>query len=75
MFSAVFLMHSNGVYKEIMTGCKYRNECFAACIACLIQDFEHPSYSNQFVVRAKYPLAIRYSDIYVLENHHLAAGF
>lgn len=26
-------------------------------------------------MRTKHPLAIRYSDISVLENHHLAAGF
>ena len=32
-------------------------------------------YSNQFVIRTKHPLAIRYSDTHVLENHHLAAAF
>jgi len=52
-----------------------KHDSMAALIACLIHDFEHPGYSNQFVVRTKHPLAIRYSDISVLENHHLAAGF
>ena len=32
-------------------------------------------YTNQFVIRTKHPLAIRYSDIQVLEQHHLAAAF
>ena len=32
-------------------------------------------YSNQFVIRTKHPLAIRYSDSQVLEQHHLAAAF
>jgi hypothetical protein len=41
----------------------------------LVHDFEHPGYSNQFVIRTKHPLAIRYSDRSVLENHHLAAAF
>jgi cGMP-inhibited 3',5'-cyclic phosphodiesterase A len=40
-----------------------------------MHDFEHPGYSNQFVIRTKHPLAIRYSDQSVLENHHLAAAF
>ena len=52
-----------------------KHDSMAAFISCLIHDFEHPGYSNQFVVRTKHPLAIRYSDISVLENHHLAAGF
>jgi mRNA deadenylase 3'-5' endonuclease subunit Ccr4 len=52
-----------------------KHDTFAGFVACLILDFEHPGYTNQFVVRTKHPLAIRYSDISVLENHHLAAGF
>lgn len=48
---------------------------YGAFIACLMHDYEHPGYSNQFIVRAKHPLAIRYSDTSVLESHHLAAGF
>lgn len=52
-----------------------KHDIYAAFVACLIQDFEHPGYTNQFVVRTKHPLAIRYSDQSVLENHHLAAGF
>jgi hypothetical protein len=52
-----------------------KHDLFAGFIACLIMDFEHPGYTNQFVVRTKHPLAIRYSDISVLENHHLAGGF
>lgn len=47
----------------------------AVFTGCLMHDFEHPGYSNQFVIRTKHPLAIRYSDQSVLENHHLAAAF
>lgn len=46
--------------------------CFSANI---IHDYEHPGYTNQFVVRIKHPLALRYNDKNVLENHHLASGF
>jgi hypothetical protein len=50
-------------------------DVFACFIADLIHDYEHPGYTNQFVIRTKHPLAIRYSDTLVLEQHHLAAAF
>lgn len=52
-----------------------KHDMLAAFVADLIHDYEHPGYSNQFVIRTKHPLAIRYSDTSVLENHHLAAAF
>merc|ERR1712151_1155983 len=52
-----------------------RQDQLAVFTGCPMHDFEHPGYSNQFVIRTKHPLAIRYSDMNVLENHHLAAGF
>jgi hypothetical protein len=52
-----------------------KHDLLAAFVADIIHDYEHPGYSNQFVIRTKHPLAIRYSDISVLENHHLAAAF
>jgi hypothetical protein len=39
------------------------SDVFASFIANLIHDYEHPGYTNQFVIRTKHPLAIRYSDI------------
>jgi hypothetical protein len=50
-------------------------DIFAALVANYIHDYEHPGYTNHFVIRTKHPLAIRYSDISVMENHHLAAAF
>ena len=44
-------------------------------ISNLIHDYEHPGFTNQFVIRTKHPLAIRYNDSSVLENHHIAASF
>lgn len=52
-----------------------KHDIFAVFVANIIHDFEHPGYSNQFIVRTKHPIAIRYSDNCVLENHHLAAAF
>lgn len=50
-------------------------DVFAMLLSNIIHDYEHPGYSNQFIVRTKHPLAIRYSDQCVLENHHLASAF
>ena len=50
-------------------------DIFSLFLSNIIHDYEHPGYSNQFVVRTKHPVAIRYSDQYVLENHHLSAAF
>ena len=52
-----------------------KHDVFASFIGTMIHDYEHPGYQNQFIVRTKHPLATRYSDISVLENHHLAAAF
>ena len=37
-------------------------DVFSVFVANMIHDYEHPGYSNQFIVRTKHPLAIRYSD-------------
>ena len=50
-------------------------DIYSVFVANIIHDYEHPGYSNQFIVRTKHPLAIRYSDNMVLENHHLASAF
>ena len=52
-----------------------KQDLFAVFIANIVHDYEHPGYSNQFIVRTKHPIAIRYSDQSVLENHHLASAF
>ena len=65
-----FMLKAGNIKKHLK-----RQDLFAVLTACLMHDFEHPGYTNQFVIRTKHPLAIRYSDQSVLENHHLAAAF
>lgn len=65
-----FMIKSGNIKKYLK-----RQDQLAVFTGCLMHDFEHPGYSNQFVIRTKHPLAIRYSDQSVLENHHLAAAF
>ena len=50
-------------------------DIFSVFLANIMHDYEHPGYTNQFIVRTKHPIALRYSDISVLEQHHLAAAF
>jgi hypothetical protein len=52
-----------------------KSDILASFLSNLIHDYEHPGYTNQFIVRTKHPLALRYNDQAVLENHHLAASF
>lgn len=40
-----------------------------------MHDFQHPGVNNHFLVSTRAPLAQRYNDTHVLENHHLSASF
>jgi hypothetical protein len=38
-------------------------------------DHEHPGFNNAYLVEARDDIAIKYNDISVLENHHVASTF
>jgi hypothetical protein len=66
----------------LLTSCKARILCSMSdwdVLTCLlsaaIHDFEHPGVNNLYLVNTSDPLAVRYNDKSVLENHHLAAAF
>jgi hypothetical protein len=44
-------------------------------IASLCHDVEHPGVNNAFLIKTRAPLAVRYNDIGVLENHHASVCF
>lgn len=50
-------------------------EIFALLISALVHDLEHPGMNNLYQINAGTPLAIRYNDASVLENHHCAMAF
>ncbi|KAI8903826.1 hypothetical protein EDD86DRAFT_230704 [Gorgonomyces haynaldii] len=50
-------------------------EVFACFVAAAIHDVDHPGYNNAFMIASSSPLALRYNDIAVLENHHCSTGF
>eukprot|EP00479_Gromia_sphaerica_P007431 TRINITY_DN2475_c0_g1_i1.p1 TRINITY_DN2475_c0_g1~~TRINITY_DN2475_c0_g1_i1.p1 ORF type:complete len:463 (+),score=98.75 TRINITY_DN2475_c0_g1_i1:118-1389(+) len=44
-------------------------------IGALCHDIDHPGYTNQFAINSASPLAVRYNDTSVLENHHAYEAF
>lgn len=44
-------------------------------IAAACHDVNHPGYNNVFMINTRNTLALRYNDISVLENHHVATTF
>jgi hypothetical protein len=40
-----------------------------------IHDHEHPGFNNVYLVETGDEIAIRYNDVSVLENHHVASSF
>jgi len=50
-------------------------DLFSIILSGSIHDFEHPGYNNMYLVNTGHNLAIRYNDLSVLENHHVAAAY
>lgn len=50
-------------------------DLLSSLLAAAVHDYEHPGFNNQFLVRTKHKMAIRYNDNSILENHHVAAAF
>eukprot|EP00899_Mesostigma_viride_P022760 jgi/Mesvir1/3669/Mv14961-RA.1 len=52
-----------------------RLDTLAVVTAALVHDFRHPGLNNDFVVKSADTLALRYNDLTVLENYHVAEAF
>jgi len=51
------------------------DDMFAAVIAGMIHDYDHPGINNNFHTKVQSYLAILYNDRSILENHHCAEVF
>jgi hypothetical protein len=61
---------------ELMEKAKLTELDLAALIVGgVIHDYEHIGWNNAFLIETQHEWAIRYNDISVLENHHVAAAF
>ena len=50
-------------------------DCLALLLSALCHDLEHPGLTNSYHVATRSPLALRYHDSSVLENHHACCAF
>lgn len=50
-------------------------EVLSLLLAAAIHDFDHPGFTNNFLVTTGHQLAILYNDRSVLENHHVASAW
>ena len=50
-------------------------DCFSMLVGALCHDLRHTGQNNVFHINSKSKLAIRYNDISVLENFHIASTF
>ena len=58
------------------TGVAHDKLVTLSCLfAAIIHDFDHKGVTNEYLIRTRSSLAIRYNDSSPHENHHLAAGF
>ena len=66
--SACFFLSHSSLYRHLQP-----HEMLAVIIAAIGHDYDHPGYSNTYLVQTTDPLSLRYNDISVLENHHASA--
>eukprot|EP00347_Sterkiella_histriomuscorum_P000561 403375374 len=50
-------------------------EVASMLLAACCHDHEHPGFNNIFLMETRHELALRYNDMSVLENHHVASCF
>lgn len=50
-------------------------DLFSMIFSGAIHDHEHPGYNNMYMINTAHEFAIRYNDVSVLENHHVASSF
>ena len=44
-------------------------------VSAIIHDYRHHGFNNNYLIKTKDDLAIRYNDVSVLENYHVSAAF
>jgi hypothetical protein len=60
------LLTQSGLRARVLTDL----DCLALLLAALTHDLEHSGTTNSFHVATRSPLALRYHDTSVMENHH-----
>jgi len=50
-------------------------DILSVLLAALCHDIDHPGVNNAYLIKSRSPLAVRYNDVAVLENHHACTLF
>mmetsp|Transcript_5836 Transcript_5836/g.8013 ORF Transcript_5836/g.8013 Transcript_5836/m.8013 type:complete len:422 (+) Transcript_5836:123-1388(+) len=76
-YHALDVMQAAFVFVESFRASAYLDdlEIAAFLLAALCHDLDHPGLNNDYHIKKGLPLAIRYNDSSVLENHHAAKMF
>jgi hypothetical protein len=69
--ASVLLVTQSGLRARTLTDL----DCLALLLSALCHDLEHPGLTNSYHVSTRSPLALRYHDCSVLENHHACCAF
>lgn len=65
-----FIINGNWISKADMGNV----DILSMILGAAVHDYEHPGYNNVFLINTSDTLALRYNDISVLENHHIASS-
>ena len=52
-----------------------KNSKCALFLSCMCHDFKHPGVNNNYLKETRHKIAIKYNDISILENMHIAETF
>ena len=52
-----------------------KNSKCALFLSCMCHDFKHPGVNNNYLKETRHNIAIKYNDIRILENMHIAETF
>lgn len=72
---ACFYFEAQFMYSDELSGYFTEIDALALYVAAAIHDVGHPGLTNDFLVKTRSDLALRYNDKSVLENHHASVGF
>mmetsp|Transcript_34426 Transcript_34426/g.67881 ORF Transcript_34426/g.67881 Transcript_34426/m.67881 type:complete len:501 (-) Transcript_34426:381-1883(-) len=74
MLSACYLL-SRLAKQDSMHNYFAEVDLFVVSIAAAVHDVGHPAVNNEFLVRTRHSMALRYNDRSSLENFHVATAF
>ena len=73
MLQSIFVYNINSYFEETLDLVDL--DLISIFVSAIIHDYGHPGLNNNYLIRTKDDLAIKYNDISVLENFHVSKAF